>query len=345
MSEVVRFQNTIAVIDLVTYDPVDLIHIIIRNRLRRACRCELTADISTLICLPVVPQVEHERLRIGEHVTSRQKPAIPLGSEEVRQRRKDIDGAYRIIYNDRIHLLQAAAPKDQAVVVTLQVVGYGIAIQFGQQRHLTQRRVVIQSVWEMIRRDTDHGLIRDTCLLQLIDEVGQCRLKLQVTCDIRLYILRIRQVLHLIPMLPGHGVGVVAVRGVSADGHVVNVERLLVDVLRECTFHHFQVTLRPAAADVSLRAVSDTFETIAVAQVHMCQITAVIRVIVVVEHLSIVAQPVKLTSHGEIVVVACGLLHGFTAHGGEEAHQVLKLTAGGSCRSRLIVIREVDALG
>ena len=219
-----------------------------------------------------------------------------------------------------------------------------VTIQLGQIRHLPEGCVIVQTVGEMIRCQNDHGIIRDSGLLQIIHQIGQRILQLQVRCDISLDRIGVRQILYLRPVLVGHGIYILTVDGMSTDGHVIYVERLLVDVLGQCTLDHLHITFRPASGDILLSTVSDTLESVAVPQIDMCHLPAVVRIIVVVVALPIVTQPVQLAADGEVVVVIRSLLHGLTAHGRKHTHDILVLTAGGTCRRLLIIVGEIDSL-
>ena len=196
----------------------------------------------------------------------------------------------------------------------------------------------------MVRRDHDHRVVCDPRRFQLPDQIRHSRFQIQIRGNVALDGFGIRKIRHLIVVLPGHGIGAIVIGGVAANGHVIQAEGLVIQMVRDGELEHLLVTLGPLLGDAF-------FQTVAVAQVNviaqqlMGLMTGIVGVVVIVVCRGAVAQLLQLIANGQEQVLLVGFLHTATAVG-EHSDHVGEFTARGSgTPGGLVIFRELDALG
>ena len=97
----------------------------------------------------------------------------------------------------------------------------------------------------------------------------------------------------------GMNIGIVIT--VAAEGHVIHIERLLVDVLGQGADEHLQVTGGVLGGQHTLHAVAVAHKAFGITQVDMGHVPVIESVVVVMISFAPVAQSVQLTAHGKVV--------------------------------------------
>ncbi len=198
----------------------------------------------------------------------------------------------------------------------------------------------------MIGGKADDGIIGNARILQLLHQVFQGIFQLQIGGDITLYRLggiRVGGLGHF-SVLGGHGIRAPAPVGVTADGHVIGVERrfvfdIIVDVVRNRQFHHLQIRVGPVLPiDGQIQTIAQSVEIIT--QIGMSQISIVVRVgIVVVGQGRISQRPELVAQCKRHVVVGADIKAQVVIDpGGDDAGHGGKFTAGGGLSPAGLVI-------
>ena len=115
-------------------------------------------------------------------------------------------------------------------MVSYQTIGDGLAVQFFQINVVVSTVSVVKTVGEVVGGDANDGVIGDSCQFQLFHQMGQSVFQFQVSGVVAFYDIGTFQMGHAIPIFLGHGVTATSIGTVTADGHVVNVKGLFIDV-------------------------------------------------------------------------------------------------------------------
>ena len=201
----------------------------------------------------------------------------------------------------------------------------------------------LQAVGVVVGGQNDQGIIGDPGFLQLVQQGLHGVFQFQIGGKVALDNVGVVHILHLVPVFPGHGVALLGVLTVAADGHVVDAEGLLINVLGNGDLHHLQVAFRPGAFDLQAAVPGDEL-VIAQMGVGIVAVVEVLQMVMVGNR--IVALFLQLMAHGQEHILVGDDVHGAAALGGNQTQQVGKLTGGGAgTPGGLIVFLELDALG
>ena len=78
----------------------------------------------------------------------------------------------------------------------------------------------------------------------------------------------------------------------AADGHIVDIKGLFINILGKGAFKHFKVTLRPSAGYVLLHTVAHTHKAFGIAQIIMSSVTVIISIRVIMVSLAEISETV-----------------------------------------------------
>ena len=109
-----------------------------------------------------------------------------------------------------------------------------------------------QEVWEMIPHQDDNGIIQLSCVLQPIQEIFHSQFQLVLTTEISKHcivlIFILCQFLYSIYIFPVHAV-VGIIGAVSAKGHIVCMEPVIIYEIIHRLFKHLQIRCRPGGGE------------------------------------------------------------------------------------------------
>ena len=203
----------------------------------------------------------------------------------------------------------------------------------------------------MVGGEADHGILGDARLLQCVHQIGQRVLQLQIGRHIRLHLrggIGIRR-LCFGTVLGRHRV-TPAVAAVTADGHVVGVERrtvlhIVVDILPDGVLHHLQIGVRPCAVLGELQAAA--LPLIVIAQIGVRLVAVVVVVDIVVVGGGVVAQSAELIAQCEGHTVVRGGVEADIAVdpcGNQAGHHCVFAARGGLSPRGLVEVAAHEAL-
>ena len=203
---------------------------------------------------------------------------------------------------------------------------------------------LLQAVGIVVGGNSDHRIVGDSRLLQLLHQIGQGRFQFQVGRQIAFHRFRIGQIRHLVVIFLGHGVPVQGIDAVAADRHVVHTEMLLVQILGYRLHHHLPVAFRPHRLHLLQPAVKGQEPVIAQISVGFVPLIEIQAVVVISG--APVALLLKLVAHGQEEVLLCHLFHAGAAVDGHQAHHIGEFSGDGAgSPGRLIVVCKLDTLG
>ena len=107
----------------------------------------------------------------------------------------------------------------------------------------------------MVRCDDNDRIVRFPCFFQSFHQIGQTFFQFLVRGKIAPDRVGVAQILHDLPVAFRHCVGVQAVVGMAADGHVIDVEMILVDIHGKRIAEHILIAFRPAERTALFHAV------------------------------------------------------------------------------------------
>ena len=180
---------------------------------------------------------------LSKNVMSGHQTGIIFQSEEIAQSRIDVNGGTGGIHSNR--LFHAAAPQNQRVAVAGNV---QLAVLRAAELLVVICFVSHQRVGIVVCCETDHGIIGNPSLLQLLHKIFQRIFQFQISGNVALHRLRGIGIgcFCRFSVLSCHGIRAPAPVGVSADSHIIGMERcavfdIIVYIAGNRQFHHFQI--------------------------------------------------------------------------------------------------------
>ena len=271
------------------------------------------------------------RLRIREDIAAGQHTRIVLQSEKVGNGRQNIDAAAQLIHLDRLHARivnyqRAFVYPDVAVKLAARKLGH---------------RASAERVGIVVGGDHYDCVLRNASRLKLLHKLFKRVFQLEISGDIRLGLVGIIKFRHGLTVFCGHIVVTEVVIHVSADGHIVGVERRSVNIFAYRRRKHLAVRFRPAVA--YLQPVADALVGIAHVRVRPVAVIEIVGVIVIGD--AVISERRELIAKHERQIIFGGLRKAPASGLRDQPLAVCVFTVGGGdSPERRIVVIEAEAL-
>ena len=230
-------------------------------------------------------------------------------------------------------------------MVTLGFIGVAVAVKLSQVVFvIAPGSALFQAVGVMVRTDHDDGVIGNAGFFQPLHQIGHGEFQFLLSSIVAFDGGGGIQISHQIEVLITHGIAAPVVVTMAADGHVINAEGLLIDILIHRKLHHGQVALGPLLLDACFHAVAHAHKG-GVAQIDVGLVAVIVGIAVVVISSGEIVQILKLVADGQEQILLGGFQNALAAAHGDNADDVGKFTGTGTAApDGLVVIGKLDAL-
>ena len=164
--------------------------------------------------------------------------------------------------------------------------------------------LVGETIGVVVGGQDDHRVVQLARRVQLVHQALHRQLQLLLAGQIALDAVAVGQVLHLVPVLPGHGVLLQVIVQVAAHREAIDHERVLVHKHGHDLLHHLLVRGREGVGGVQGQPLPQG--DILIAHVGVGPVPVIVVIEIVVESHGAIAQVPELVAQGEGHIVFRG---------------------------------------
>ena len=272
----------------------------------------LCGSVVFALCADPRPAVDLDQskvIAVSQNIAAHKQSRIILQSEKVGESGENINSGTRLVHNDRLG--HGCAPEQEAVAVKIKVIADAVLRNVVESGEIT----VAEGIGIMILSNSKYGVFQFARFFKRLNQNLQHQLNFILAGVISLNALRLtqesfRQILFVTAC---HGVAAEGVVGVTADAHIIRVERMIkVYIILGADLCHFLVRARPAVI-LEGKAVIGGFPGVTEIRVRLVASVVCIRIVVisqrgVTELFKLIAQGQRLVfGTAQLQAVGCGV--------------------------------------
>ena len=260
----------------------------------------LCGSVVFALCADPRPAVDLDQskvIAVSQNIAAHKQSRIILQSEKVGESGENINSGTRLVHNDRLG--HGCAPEQEAVAVKIKVIADAVLRNVVESGEIT----VAEGIGIMILSNSKYGVFQFARFFKRLNQNLQHQLNFILAGVISLNALRLtqesfRQILFVTAC---HGVAAEGVVGVTADAHIIRVERMIkVYIILGADLCHFLVRARPAVI-LEGKAVIGGFPGVTEIRVRLVASVVCIRIVVISQRG--IAQLFKLVAQSKRLVL------------------------------------------